>query len=97
MSDKPCILVGGGNWYPMTRVFVETGKLRLRIQVGKHRVVLEKKLGRPIKPGYFACHKCDNKNCIEPEHLFEGTHRDNTNDAIRKGRFWGRGNRKKKG
>ncbi len=50
------------------------------------RLVLEAKLGRSIKPGYYACHKCDNCSCISPKHLFEGSPRENLLDAMKKGR-----------
>ena len=33
------------------------------------------------------CHKCDNRGCVNPSHMFIGRHKDNTSDCIRKGRF----------
>lgn len=52
-----------------------------------HRVSLELKLGRPLKKGEVACHRCDNPSCVNPNHLFSGTTRDNARDAIKKGRL----------
>ena len=50
------------------------------------RYVLAEKLNREIKDNYLALHTCDNPNCINPNHLYEGTHRDNTNDMIKRNR-----------
>jgi hypothetical protein len=47
-----------------------------------HRHVLERKLGRPIKEGFQALHHCDNKSCVNPDHLYEGTPSDNQTDRI---------------
>lgn len=33
------------------------------------------------------CHHCDNRLCVNPDHLFEGTDKDNVWDCIKKGRF----------
>lgn len=51
-----------------------------------HRAAMVAECG-PIAPGMVVCHKCDVRNCVNPEHLFVGTQSDNMKDASRKGRI----------
>lgn len=37
--------------------------------------------------GWYVCHTCDRKSCVNPDHLFLGTAKQNTEDAKSKGRF----------
>jgi hypothetical protein len=39
-----------------------------------------------IPHGMWVLHRCDNRRCCNPSHLFLGTHQDNENDKVAKGR-----------
>lgn len=57
------------------------GKKLIRL----HRYIYEMKYGK-IPKGLFACHKCDNRVCLNPEHIFLGDNKDNMNDMMNKNR-----------
>lgn len=51
-----------------------------------HRIAYVLTVG-PIPAGREICHRCDNKPCANPAHLFAATHRENILDARDKGRL----------
>ena len=55
-----------------------------------HRFSYELHIG-PVPDGVFVLHRCDNRLCIRPDHLFLGTQADNVADMEAKGRDHKRG------
>lgn len=77
-----------GCWeWTMARHFRGYGKIRtLKKDYQTHRLAWQIVHG-PLPRDVFVCHKCDNPSCGNPDHLFVGSPKDNTHDAMKKGRL----------
>lgn len=78
-SDECWPWLGGCNWGGY-------GKVRRGAKLlTAHRVAFELTNGA-IPKGLCALHKCDQRNCCNPSHVFIGTYKDNNRDRAQKGR-----------
>ena len=75
-----CLLWTGSHYPSGYGSFWIGGKLR-----GAHRASWLLFCG-PIPPGQYVLHRCDIRLCVNPKHLFLGTHQDNMDDMSSKGR-----------
>jgi hypothetical protein len=91
-----------------TKLNSETGCIEWQAQINDYGYGRFKKDGKPmaahrvawelahdsIPDGLFVLHGCDNRKCVNVDHLFLGTHQDNMDDMVFKGRHHSRGPRK---
>lgn len=82
----PCVLWTGApnNSGYGVKYVLGSGKARPKY-IGVHRDALQVRLRRLVREGFDACHHCDVKLCIQPEHLYEGTRAENMRDVLERG------------
>lgn len=69
------------------------GNVGIRVARGVSKTVLAHRCSYQafvgeIADGMCVLHRCDNPSCINPDHLFLGTNKDNVDDKVGKGRTY---------
>ena len=86
--DSSTNLVNGSHCWRWTGTIRDNGYGQIKHGkkiVKAHRLSYELACG-PITSDDIIRHKCDNRLCVNPDHLDIGTHQDNINDKISRGR-----------
>jgi hypothetical protein len=85
-NDRWICSMGGCFEWLGARSMSGYGKIRIEGRdVGAHRVSWYLNTGE-WPDDIFVCHTCDNPCCVRFDHLFIGTHADNMQDMVEKGR-----------
>ena len=62
-------------------IFVSMGKSKRA-----HRIAWELHHGTEMPDDLLACHTCDHRDCVNPHHIYPGTHQNNADDTTARGR-----------
>lgn len=88
--DKIRIVESGCHEWQSTRHTGGYGKFWFKGRIcTAHRVAWQLFVGE-IPAGMHVLHKCDNRKCVNPEHLYVGTAKDNVRDKIERCPWYGR-------
>lgn len=80
VTESGCQIWTAGTTRSGYGVMYHDGKLKYA-----HRLSWEEANGESAG-GRVICHKCDTPSCINPTHLYAGSHKDNASDMMRRGR-----------
>ena len=80
-------VLANGCWRCTSHCLSNQGYVKLTIKgklISGHRHMYEQKYGKPNLE--VLRHTCDNRWCVNPDHLIEGTHNDNVQDRVLRNR-----------
>lgn len=89
-AKSRCVVSPTGCWL-WQGCLTETGYSLIgyrSINRGGHRLMYKVYYGVQLETEQYVLHRCDVRNCINPEHLWIGTAKDNNNDCAGKGRHY---------
>lgn len=83
-----CKLTESGCWEWQGATAAGYGRLKINRKLeSAHRLAFQLANPEVDVKGYDVCHRCDNRRCCNPEHLFKGTRSENMQDCKAKGRL----------
>ena len=82
------VTIAGDCWVFKTRRGHPYGEFQIYGKRWKAHRLLKFKIDPPKNDNLHACHTCDNPPCINPFHIFWGTHLENKIDSVKKNRAY---------